>query len=575
MKVKLIAYTPDPERVVALAARMCYSKAMDVDTLESELDSAQIKRLIYQLKDSGHACYDDQTEVLTSTGFKFWKDITEEDKLAIINPQTAAFQGFEKPTQLHVYPVQDQNMLLLENDKYNFCVTDNHTLYMSLSYSQKQRAYPLFKLQKANDIIRYCTQKRGPLKPAWQFPMRMLRCACNRNETITDRDCEYKLYGFFIGDGHCTSGNTLSFHLRKPRKITYLRQICQECGYILDTLANDRYVVRSKNIANDYRSMFYDSDGNKTFPDSFYHMSYIQFQNFFDGLNNSDGFVDRTEYDTTSSVLRDKLLVLFCINGLAATSKTGFLSQENAMWKDLYRIRYSTKYAMPHINDSRDPDSYIKLVKYTGTVYCATVSTGLLLTRRNGKTLVSGNSTWEHVSFTFAIEGISRVVSHELVRHRIGCSYSQRSQRYCAEGECDFIEPNTISKKQDEAPDDIFWASVCNAKDDYKDLLEEGIPKEDARYVLPNATATRMIVTMNARALLHFFNLRCCNRALKEIRDLANTMLELVKDIAPTLFNDAGASCVSLGYCPEGKMCCGKAPTLQKLKQSYKDSLSK
>ena len=183
-------------------------------------------------------------------------------------------------------------------------------------------------------------------------------------------------------------------------------------------------------------------------------------------------------------------------------------------------------------------------------------------------------STWEHISFTFAIEGVSRVLLAEITRHRIA-SFSVRSQRYCAEGECDFIEPNTISKKRDEAPDDIFWASVCNAKDDYKDLLEEGIPKEDARYVLPNATATRMIVTMNARALLHFFNLRCCNRALKEIRDLANTMLELVKDVAPTLFNDAGASCVSLGYCPEGKMCCGKAPTLQKLKQTYKDSLSK
>lgn len=177
-------------------------------------------------------------------------------------------------------------------------------------------------------------------------------------------------------------------------------------------------------------------------------------------------------------------------------------------------------------------------------------------------------STWEHVSFTFAIEGVSRVLLSEITRHRIA-SFSVRSQRYCAEGECEFIEPNTISKKRDEAPDDIFWASVCNAKDDYKDLLEEGIPKEDARYVLPNATATRMIVTMNTRALTHFFNLRCCRRSLPEIRELANAMLDLVKKIAPTLFEKAGASCVSLGYCPEGRMCCGKAPTLQDLKTAY------
>ena len=151
-------------------------------------------------------------------------------------------------------------------------------------------------------------------------------------------------------------------------------------------------------------------------------------------------------------------------------------------------------------------------------------------------------STFEHVSFTFAIEGVSRVLLAEITRHRIGVSFSVRSQRYCAEGECDFIEPYTIRYKSKETSDDIlwsstaddiFWSSVCNAKDDYKDLLENSIPREDARYVLPNATATRMIVTMNARALLHFFNLRCCCYD-KETEVLTNQGWKFFKDLNHT-----------------------------------------
>ena len=175
-------------------------------------------------------------------------------------------------------------------------------------------------------------------------------------------------------------------------------------------------------------------------------------------------------------------------------------------------------------------------------------------------------STLEHVSFTFGIEGISRVVSHELVRHRLA-SFSQRSQRYCAEGECNFIYPNGY--KVTEKAEDIFESSVANSRDEYKDLLGQGVTKEIARYVLPNATETRIIVTMNARELLHFFALRTCQRAQPEMRDMASAMLREVTQAAPILFKNAGASCVQLGYCPEGNRCCGRAPTLSKLKEAY------
>ena len=184
--------------------------------------------------------------------------------------------------------------------------------------------------------------------------------------------------------------------------------------------------------------------------------------------------------------------------------------------------------------------------------------------------LISTNhaSCLEHSSFSFGIEGISRVVSHELVRHRIGIAVSQRSQRYCSEGEAEFICPDIIADGNEQVGE-IFWSSVANSLGDYKDLLREEIPKEAARYVLPNATATRMIVTMNARELRHFFALRCCFRALNEMRNLACAMLSAVKKVAPNLFKNAGASCVQLGYCPEGKRSCGLKPTLEELKEGY------
>lgn len=178
------------------------------------------------------------------------------------------------------------------------------------------------------------------------------------------------------------------------------------------------------------------------------------------------------------------------------------------------------------------------------------------------------HSVLEHSSFVFGIEGVSRAVLAEITRHRLA-SFSVRSQRYCSEDEAEFVVPNVIADGN-ERVDEIFWSSVANSLGDYKDLLREDIPKEAARYVLPNATATRMIVTMNARELRHFFSLRCCRRALPEMQDLACAMLSEVKKVAPNLFKNAGASCVQLGYCPEGKRSCGLKPTLEKLKEGYR-----
>ena len=179
--------------------------------------------------------------------------------------------------------------------------------------------------------------------------------------------------------------------------------------------------------------------------------------------------------------------------------------------------------------------------------------------------LASGHeSVVEHASFTFAISGVSRALSHQLVRHRVA-SYSQQSQRYVNMENFEYVTPESIRNLEKTWDEDgkidvaKWYTNVMEGLSEfYHCLLSYGIPEEDARYILPNACCTNIVVTMNARELRHFFALRCCSRAQHEIRELADKMLELCKEVAPTIFADAGASCVATGRCPEGKKSCGK-----------------
>lgn len=188
-------------------------------------------------------------------------------------------------------------------------------------------------------------------------------------------------------------------------------------------------------------------------------------------------------------------------------------------------------------------------------------------------------SPLEHASFTFAVEEVSRTLTHQLVRHRIA-SYSQQSQRYVRLNHFEYIVPPQIEKnpkakeifirtmeEDQKAYDDLVEILI---EENSKEYIEMGLDKdkarkkvekqsiEDARYVFPNACETKIVFTMNVRTLLHFLSLRCCNRAQWEIRQMATEMLRQLKEISPILFKDAGPGCV-YGPCPEGKMTCGKA----------------
>ncbi|MEF2920625.1 MAG: FAD-dependent thymidylate synthase [Acutalibacteraceae bacterium] len=205
---------------------------------------------------------------------------------------------------------------------------------------------------------------------------------------------------------------------------------------------------------------------------------------------------------------------------------------------------------------------------------------------------IGHESPMEHITFTFGIDGISRACSHQLVRHRIA-SYSQQSQRYVDGNKFNFVTPPSIencpealeeynkaieaqSKAYSIVRDTLVYNSIKATEDgknltgtmeqvinDYKEINKTQCnafiktANEDARFILPNACTTSIVVTMNVRSLHNFFDHRCCNRAQWEIRDVAIEMLRQCKTIAPSLFKNAGPRCLR-GACPEGKMSCGK-----------------
>lgn len=166
-------------------------------------------------------------------------------------------------------------------------------------------------------------------------------------------------------------------------------------------------------------------------------------------------------------------------------------------------------------------------------------------------------STIEHANFTFAVEGVSRALTHQLVRHRVA-SFSQQSQRYVKfkDGEFEFVTPPKISANAELKKK--FEEKMKEIGTFYEEMLEANIPAEDARSILPNAAATKIVFTMNARSLLNFLEHRLCIRAQAEIREMANKMLELVKPVAPNIFKFAGPTCETQKICWEGDLSCGK-----------------
>jgi thymidylate synthase (FAD) len=187
--------------------------------------------------------------------------------------------------------------------------------------------------------------------------------------------------------------------------------------------------------------------------------------------------------------------------------------------------------------------------------------------------LESGHySITEFADFYFEISGVSRTLTHQLVRHR-HFSFAQRSQRYVNEDGFGIVIPKTI--QQDEELLESFKEEIGNIKKLYQKMVDNGIPNEDARFILPNATESIIVTKMNFRSLMEFCHKRLCTRAQWEIREMTKQMVEEIKKISPFLVQYLVSTCEYLGYCPEGD-CCGRMPKKDEvLKRSISEGLKK
>jgi len=195
----------------------------------------------------------------------------------------------------------------------------------------------------------------------------------------------------------------------------------------------------------------------------------------------------------------------------------------------------------------------------------------VLLLSANFPELEEEKELLRHSSFTFLVDGISRACSHQLVRHR-PASYSQQSQRYVAMKNFPYVEPETVRgvKVEVDGREMEFKDLMELIGKFYEGLVEKGVPKEDARFVLPNACTTRIVFTMNGEELVHFLRLRTCSRAQWEIREMAIEILKILREKFPGLFDRVGPNCYYLGYCTEGKKSCGRPEEVRRFFSSLK-----
>ena len=333
-------------------------------------------------------CYDEQTEVLTDTGFSFWKDVKDTTKLAVVN-QSGILFSFEYPKEIINQDYNGEMYHFLSKDM-DLMVTPNHNLFTSLIKERKHRREQVFGLHSANKQVvgdKYKSVAESnqvmlatPIET--DFPSKFVTIL-----NIEDQFNLGRLVGFFVGDGRSNrksyTKNNIYFHLKRDRKIKYLRSLAKSLDLELKE-SGDSYSLRYDNIGYTFSDLFYNADREKVIPVEYLLANKDFVSGLFDGLKNSDGSIKRKTwvYDTTSKPLANFIVDLATINGIRITCNTrGYL----------YRMNFS-KNKKILINDSRKKRTLNK-VDYNGKIYCANVGNNVLIVRRNGKIVLSGNSS--------------------------------------------------------------------------------------------------------------------------------------------------------------------------------------
>lgn len=393
--VETIRCTQNPQQLIWYCMHQDHSSEYVVDEInergqlidEKKAGNKAVEKALKYKHDG--VCYDENTEVLTKEGWKFWENVTNEDYLLAvdINSNTS---WFEKPSHLIKYEV-DEKLLYVHNPNVDFAVTLNHRVIAGLRKS------------KIKDKIGYHPYAFIYAKDLLNKTYRVPKTTNIKSDGIGLPKSFFKLAGFFVGDGCKIDRHKqrIRFHLRLERKINYLYSL----GYKVDKLKYDAYSIHEPEIALLLSEFFYNKNG-KTIPSWMLDCSTEEFECFMEGLKNSDGTHWKQnplcfDYDSTSINVLNNLQALIHIHGLCGNIVSNGKNQ-NPNSQQCYRItihecKKSTLVQKMNQNFKRGAKQ--ELIDYSGMVYCATVSTGALMVRRNNKVVISGNCEHPQISF--------------------------------------------------------------------------------------------------------------------------------------------------------------------------------
>jgi len=559
---------------ICQAARVSYGKG----TKSVSEDAGLIRYLLRH-----RHCYDDQTEVLTPEGFIKWSELYDNSDGPQGSIKTSCLQlgcwdpnlkslVFERPEYLTCDEYTGP-MYRVDAQQVDLLVTPEHSMYTSVKrWSAKDDRMhwtepTLLSADFLDDrsMVRY--YKTAPLMIGnafnpqnWSFPSDSGRSVL-------------KFCGFFIGDGSVASANGVNFNIRKRRKIDYLTRLCDDLGWDCHQIKNDSWSVLAPGLG-DACKIFYDNK-DKSIPE--WLLIQPDALAILDGLRHSDGATKRSTwtYHTTSPKLKDDFERVAVYAGLAVS--TSIQSEGGpgnkfggAAHKTCYRINILAKGHSPIINQGISARGHNQVSKqdYTGKVYCAKTRTGILVVKRNGKVVLSGNTTpFEMIEFKFRVR-VPMDCWRQWIRHRTASTneYSTRyseaidsrqrvecwraqsgSNKQGSDGhlEGDLVDAwnaaeltsaiasggsvRTVDQYLSEQEEKLHR----HAEDVYKERIGFGVAREQARKDLPLSTYTEAFWKIDLHNLLHFLGLRLDSHAQKEIRSYATAISKIVRQLVP------------------------------------------
>ena len=497
-------------------------------------------------------CYDIETEVLSridgEISFRPWEAVhcawanQIQLDLGIWDPETESL-CYERPEYCTSDDFSGQ-LYQVDHGGVSLAVTPEHSMWVQLKswdpdkkHTEWSNRWELVPAQTLGDrsMVRY--SKVAPFKSGdtWnggKFP------PCDNVAALL------QLIGFFIGDGTHpgTRANGIEFHLRKRRKIGYLRCLGVELGWEVAELANDHYVVRAPSLGHCFKE-FFEENGDKQVPQWLLALGAEQAESVLIGLRNSDGSQKRGAWAYATSVR--KVAEAVQLLALHAGEAAHICHKHCGM----HEVMFLSRMRMPVVNQSRRNTA---LVPYNGPVFCAKTRTGVLVVRRNGKIVLSGNSTPFEACCVKLHVKLPIFVERQWVRHR-AAGFNEVSARYSVLPEEFYIpEPDVICEQSgtnkqgrgDTAAETVashFRDKVAcdghNAFITYHEAIEKGLAREISRISLPLGTYTEKVWWCNLRMLLHFLGLRMDKHAQWEVRQYANIIgNEIVAKLFPDTF---------------------------------------